>query len=438
MSFSPRLSRALFGLSLSALAFSACGPSSDVGGPGNSGSGGSAPGGTGGSNPSGSGGSTPSGTGGGNPSGTGGANPSGTGGGAMGGMGMIVDPPCSDVTDGTFAMAPSIDPPGGLTADKVPQFITMGFDDNAFSDGINWVLDQFRSRKNPDGTAARATFFISAGFASDYFNPAGGQSQADVLNAWKKIHADGHEIANHSWSHADTLMGADLPTWMSEITKANDLFTKTLGIEQCKVAGFRTPFLGFSQATFDAVKMAGFIKYDTSVEFGYDWWQPPGSMNGWGPGSIESGKHYYWPYTMNQPFPAGFAAKGVNPIAGVWEFPIYTFNKIAADNTTSTVTGFDFNLWTKCQSDSTFNFTDVLKNSLDQRLAGNRSPLSVGAHSDIYSQFDASANTTWTTFNYQQRRQALLDFINYASTKPEVRFVTFRQLIAWLRHPTPL
>ncbi len=430
MSSAPRRiawpSRALLlSLAVAALALSACGPASDVGGPGNNGTGGINATGTGGNNGNSTGGV----------SGSGGNNPGGTGGGAMGGMGMIVDPPCGDGADN---MAPSITPPGGLAADKVPMFITMGFDDNAYSDGINWVLDVFRSRKNPDGTAARATFFISAGFASEFFNPAGGQTQANVLDAWKKIHADGHEIANHSWSHADKLMGADLATWMSEITKANDLFTKTLGIEQCKVAGFRTPFLGFNQATFDAIRMAGFIKYDTSVEFGYDWWQPPGSDNGWGPGSIESGRHYYWPYTMNQPFPAGFASKGVTPISGVWEFPIYTFNKIPPDNMVATVTGFDFNLWTKCQSDSTFNFTDVLKNSLDQRLAGNRSPLSVGAHSDIYSQYDESANTTWTTFNYQQRRKALLDFIDYASTKPEVRFVTFRQLIAWLRHPTAL
>jgi hypothetical protein len=62
----------------------------------------------------------------------------------------------------------------------------------------------------------------------------------------------------------------------------------------------------------------------------------------------------------------------------------------------------------------------------------------VGAHTDIYSQFDASANTTWTNFNYQARRKALLDFIDYALTKPEVRLVTYRQLIAWLRKPTPL
>jgi hypothetical protein len=220
------------------------------------------------------------------------------------------------------------------------------------------------------------------------------------------------------------------------MTKANDVFVQALGVERCKLWGFRTPFLGFSQSTFDAIKAVGF-RYDTSVEFGYDWWQPAGSDKGWGPGTAESGKHYYWPFTMNNAFPTGFASKGISPVPGVWEFPVYTFNKITGD-TAATVTGFDYNLWTKCQSDSSFDFAEVLKQSLDQRLGGNRSPFAVGLHTDIYSQFDASANSTWTKFNYQARRKALSDFLDYALSKKEVRFVTYRQMITWLRKPSAL
>jgi hypothetical protein len=294
-----------------------------------------------------------------------------------------------------------------------------------------------RNKVNHDGTAARVTFFISGGFDSDFFNPAGGhQNAADLLAAWRKAHTDGHEIANHSWSHSDSLGGADEATWQTEMTKANDVFANALGVEKCKINGFRTPFLNFSPATFDAIKAVGF-RYDASVEFGYDWWMPPGADNGWGPGTAESGKHYYWPFTLDNGFPTAFYNKGVGAIPGLWEMPVYAFNKITGDMA-STVTGLDYNLWTKCQSDPSFVFTDVLKNSLDQRLAGNRSPLSLGAHSDIYSQFDESANTSWTSFNYMARRKALLDFINYALAKPEVRFVTLRQLIAWMRHPTPM
>src|SRR5204863_470436 len=196
----------------------------------------------------------------------------------------VVDPACDNQVDN---VAPSIDPPGGLPASKVPMFVLLGFDDNGYADGINWVLDSLRARVNGDHTAARATFFISAGFDSDFFNPAGGPS------------------------------------------------------------------------------------------------------------------------------------KGIGTAPGVWEFPVYTFNKITGD-TAATVTGFDYNLWNKCQTESSFDFAEVLKQSLDQRLAGNRSPFAVGAHTDIYSQFDASANSTWTKFNYQARRKALADSIDNAPPRPEV------------------
>ncbi|HXI57984.1 MAG TPA: polysaccharide deacetylase family protein, partial [Polyangia bacterium] len=280
MSFAPRRivsSSALAlpsGFLVAALAMSlalvsmGCAAASDTP-PGNGGTGGRS--GTGGDSVSGSGGSSGGGnsgsggsSGGGN-SGSGGTSVGSGGGGPLGGTGMIVDPPCSNQVDN---VAPSIDPPGGLAAGKVPMFVVLGFDDNGYADGINWVLDNLHSRKNADGTAARATFFISAGFASDFFNAAGGQSEADLINSWKRIKTDGHEIANHTWSHGETLMGADEATWQTEITKAHDLFVNTLGVEACKLGGFRTPFLGFTQATFDAIKATG-IRYDASVEFGY-------------------------------------------------------------------------------------------------------------------------------------------------------------------------
>ncbi len=466
-------------ITAASLALLACGAGSEPKGGGQSNSGGSQGGGSGGSQGNGGGGSQNNGGGGSgssNPSGgTGGGsggtgsgaggsgttNPSGgttganqgTGGGGQspGGapdagpgpsgpsgnysqpMGTIVDPPCSDRVDN---VAPSIDPPGGLPANKVPMFVLLGVDDNGHADGIHWMLDDLNARKNPDGTAVRAAFFISGGFAREFFHEDGHQTKDDVLNAWKRIKADGHEIGNHSWSHGTMLQGTDQATWLAEITKANELFEKTLGVERCKINGFRTPFLAFSQATFSALKSSG-LSYDTSVEFGYDWWQPPGSNVGWGGGTAESGRHYYWPFTMNAPFPNGFASKGVGPSPGIWEFPMYTFNKITGE-TAATVTGLDFNLWLKNQNEPSFEFATILKMSLDQRLSGNRSPLNLGLHSDIYSQWDEDSNKAFSKFSYQQRRDALKTFLDYAQSKPEVRIVTYRQLIAWMRDPKPL
>jgi hypothetical protein len=390
---------------------------------------------TGGSSAGGSG-ATDSGAGGSNASGGTSGGQGGTpgaGGSAPSARANVVDPPCSNQVD---HVDPSINPPGNLPVNKTPMFVLLGIDDNGHADGIHWMLDQFHDRKNPDGKAVSATFFISAGFASEFFHEDGHQTKDDVLNAWKRIKAEGHEIGNHSWSHAETLQGTDKAGWLAEMTKANDLFVNVLGVEKCKLNGFRTPFLAFSQNTFDALKASG-LSYDTSVEFGYDWWQPVGSDTGWGPGTAESGKHYYWPFTMDKPFANGFASKGVGPSPGVWEFAMFTFNKIVGE-TASTVVGLDYNLWLKCQSDSSFKFAEVLKQSLDQRLAGNRSPLNVGLHSDIYAQWDEDSNKAFSNFSYDMRRRALKEFLDYAQTKPEVRIVTYRQLIAWMRQPTPL
>ena len=359
---------------------------------------------------------------------------SGQGGtGAAAGGTTGADPGCSDTVDN---VPPSIVPPGGLPPDRVPMFVLLGFDDNAYLDGMTWTLDVLAARRNADGSPALATFFITAGFVSDFFRPVGGQSKEALIASWKRISSDGHEVANHTFSHGENLAGGDLATWQDEIGKTQDLFVETLGVERCKLWGFRTPFLGFSDSTFQALRGLG-IRYDTSVEFGYDWWQPPGSMQGFSPGSVESGQNYYWPFTMDGPFPQGFYHKGISPIPGMWQFPVYTFNKISGQMA-STVTGFDFNLWTKSQSEASFSYAEVLKQSLDQRLQGNRSPFAVGLHTDVYSEFNEDANTTWSNFSFEARRQALADFIDYALSKPEVRLVTYRQLIGWMRNPSPL
>src|SRR5262249_36319064 len=70
-------------------------------------------------------------------------------------------------------------PPAGLKPSQVPQFVMLGFDDNAYADGINWVVDTlFANRKNADGSPARATFFLIGGAGTSQndgvFNPAGG------------------------------------------------------------------------------------------------------------------------------------------------------------------------------------------------------------------------------------------------------------------------
>ena len=97
------------------------------------------------------------------------------------------------------------------------------------------------------------------------------------------------------------------------------------------------------------------------------------------------------------------------------------------------ITGMDWNLWVDFGL-SREEFVAVFKYALDQRLSGNRAPLTFGAHSDIYSEeYDTPLPTS-----AEERRQALREILDYALSRPEVRVVTAKQLVDWLRHPAPM
>ena len=43
----------------------------------------------------------------------------------------------------------------GLAPDRVPMFVVMGFDDNGYADGVNWVLDYLGAHHNADGSPVK-------------------------------------------------------------------------------------------------------------------------------------------------------------------------------------------------------------------------------------------------------------------------------------------
>lgn len=89
-------------------------------------------------------------------------------------------------------------------------FIAITFDDGPHKDLTPRLLDILKEKK------VKATFFIIGRNADNY---------PDIM---KRIAAEGHEVANHSWSHPEL---AKLPqdTIKSEITRTTDAITKTTG-----------------------------------------------------------------------------------------------------------------------------------------------------------------------------------------------------------------
>jgi hypothetical protein len=79
-------------------------------------------------------------------------------------------------------------------------------------------------------------------------------------------------------------------------------------------------------------------------------------------------------------------------------------------------------------------FVATLEYTLDLRIAGNRAPMMIGAHSDIYS----SKYTAATSSTAEERQQAMEEFIDYARSKPMVRVVPNQEILEWVRNPQPL
>jgi hypothetical protein len=332
-------------------------------------------------------------------------------------------------------------PPGGLAAAKVPMIVSFGFDDNARVEGVAWFADLVRNRKNHsgtgnpqtfDGTPVRATWFLTANYTAEGFVTAGTQTAQDVIQSWKGLVSDGHEIANHTWDHPHG-SGLDVAGWKDQIQRSNDHLIKILGIQASDIKGFRTPFLEYSTSTLTALKDLGFL-YDCSIEFGFNGWQPQaGDSGNWNSMvNPETHKKLWWPYTLDQGSPPGNASKGNPMVPGLWEIPVNTYLK--PDNSAE-VTGFDFNLW-KVMDKATF--VAALKHNFDLRRAGNRAPLTVNVHSDYYTQHNEDANKEFLLADHKQRQAAMEEFLAYILQFPDVRVVPYKSMISWMKNPVAL
>ncbi|ERP30854.1 polysaccharide deacetylase family protein [Chitinivibrio alkaliphilus] len=349
-----------------------------------------------------------------------------------------------------------IDPPGGLSVEEVPLFVSFGWDDNAYADGVEWVLDYTRDMRNYDGSAVRGTFFITTNFAT----PGGelnNQTPEGVKNAWLQAYAEGNEIANHTEAHERFVSNKGVDYWLEAIGNANSFIVNEMGIPHDSIMGFRTPFLEYGDGTMEALEKLGF-RYDCSVECGFDYYSiRPGEQTdtGWvdyaySPGRARGGKLHWWPYTMDAGVPEGTNYRASRGVEGMWQIPVNVyqkppvdftdFNAIPDDLEVSTVTGFDFNIWNSI--DTREEVLQLLKFVFHQRLQGNRSPLTINVHSDYYSIHNTGVNDPdsrdYFTVPLEERKAVLEEFTEYITTFQEVRVVPYATLVDWLENPVPL
>lgn len=308
---------------------------------------------------------------------------------------------------------PSFDPPKGLPIDKVPMFIAFGYDDNNYGDGMNWILEDVKDLKNPngmgnsatyDGSKVQHTFFMKTKVEST-------EPIQDVYRSWKDAYDAGHEIASHTHTHEVVSAGA-VQSWTDEIAWCDSVLAE-IGIPKEKLVGFRTPKLAPQEATFKALVERGF-SYDCTVEHFQD---------------MDS-KKFVWPYTLeNGRHSTAFNSYPFNKYPGLWEFPVHQF--------LNGKTGFDYNAWIS-EGLSGSAYYNRLKGELDHRMNTNRAPLLLGVHSDYYATTNSFFESQ-TSSNVQARRKAIHDFIRYALKEyPDVRIVSYESVLKWMRNPRAL
>ena len=373
------------------------------------------------------------------------------------------------------AVAAAPAPPAGLAPAQVPQFVCFGSDDNGVSGlpgsgatgGMTFLTELFAGSRNPAGAREAATFDATPALYSFYVNtfyldpetPA--TAYADVARdqpywvrrAWTQAITAGHEIGVHTHSHPH---GRELSVaqWREENRRCIEWLERPaapaetaaapaaqagLGLERTALAGFRTPYLEYSDATLAAVREDGF-RYDCSLEEGTQ--------------ADQDGTDFVWPYRLDGGSP-GNPEIGNHP--GVWEVPVYVFvvppdeacarlgvppglraalkqRKDYFDVAAGKITGMDWNLWCEFGM-SPEEFLATVAYTLELRLAGNRCPLTVGLHSALYS--DRQENNGCPT-RVAGRRAAVTALLDRVLAHPEVRVVTHRDLVDWLERPVPL
>jgi Polysaccharide deacetylase len=390
-------------------------------------------------------------------------------------------------------------PPGGLDPKQVPQFVSVTFDDNfgsAFPNatgGIDSILQFYKDKKNPqgrgnqenfDGLPIHATFYYTSIYVVDdsrkvLANKPGEDHHGLNRKAWTAAFQGGNEAGDHTVNHFN---GGVVPLdpddccrarnwnaaqWAEEIKACKDALTGRdgIGAKDADVIGFRAPYLGYNDSMLTALSNLHFA-YDTSLPNCFD--------------DAEDGTNCSWPYMLNAGSPDIDAmtrkfstpqAKILVPFpkvtahAGLWELPPTTL--IIPPDAVAVKYGFQLGLRAKIAKKGTLPYPSiyetgsgkipgldytllmdagltgaemsaVLKYNLDLHLSGNRSPFIFIAHSHLYSYSSAKDNPdTPSVADRDARWKGITDFLNYALSKPEVRVVAAKDLLAWLqRHGT--
>lgn len=395
----------------------------------------------------------------------------------------------------------SSSPPGELDPADVPQFVVIGFDDNAYSgdslgadsktvfegdEGMRWIQAFMKDMKNPttanpnpatfDGSPARISFYMTTYYMSGY----NGDNPALVRNATRALYDDGHEIANHTQSHNLSWNNnpPDVAGWSGEMAICNDWLTKPLapdtmaywkqaeskdygvGVDPSDIVGFRTPFLICDDETFIAMKQNGFT-YDCSIEEGYQ--------------EDQDGTNFYWPYTLDNGGTDGWAKliemsgpdydpentipdkEPLSPQPGFWEVPNHCVI-IPPDNECSNY-GLSYSLRDVIKANMKWfdtvngkftgfdwNFWAQAKMNKEESVAVLKYNLDLRIRTNRApfmwgahtGNFTKHKDSSYPGITNRERQEVVEEFLEYSVSLPEVRVVPAIDIVNWCANPVAL
>ncbi len=333
---------------------------------------------------------------------------------------VLIAGACNRQTPLVVNKLPPVQPQPPATGKK-PQFVVMAFDGSYSLSMWQKTLD-FSQQMNENNHPVHFTYFLSGVYflnfrkAEKYMppeKPAGssligfGNSNLDIEARVAYVNraiAEGHEIGSHANGHFNGSLWS-LDDWKQEFSQFNNLifhiaanndvspedaYKYTLNLKPEDLIGFRAPELGHNDYLWPALKEYGF-GYDTSLV----------------------GKATDWPKKLDN---------------GIWEFPLASINYA---NTQSRLLSMDYNFYFKQsgakdiakKGDGLWNsfYTDTYNsyyNYFENNYENNRAPVFIGSH--------------FSEWNDGVYWEAMRDFAANVCIKPEVRCVTFRELMQYL------
>jgi len=309
-------------------------------------------------------------------------------------LSICVLPDCFCSVDGTAV-------PGGLCpgkkdCTKVPQMITITFDDAINNNNIELYNEIFKpSRLNPNGCDIKSTYFVSHKYTN--------------YTAVNDMHMRGHEIAVHSISHnVDEQFWANgsVADWTNEMDGSRDIINHFANITDESVVGSRAPFLRLGgNNQFSMLEQNTFL-YDSSITAPLQ--NPP-----------------LWPYTMYFKMPHrchGHNQKCPTRSHAVWEMVMNELDRRESTDFSEDLSGCA--MIDSCSSilsgDQFFKF---LQHNFDRHYNSNRAPMGVYYHA------------AWLK-NNQEFLNTFLYWIDLILDEyDDVYFVTMTQAIQWMQDP---